>query len=274
MIETSGDRDMTEATTYLDRILAAKRTQLASARHDRGNWTHAALQAELDALPPCRDFQAALHRQGGPRVIAEFKRSSPSLGPIREGADVVAITRAYERAGAVALSVLADAHFGGSLDDVRRASEGAGVPVLCKDFIIDRRQILDARRAGADAVLLIVAALPPPTLEPLVEFAHRLGLAVLCEAHDAHEVDRALSAGAKIIGGNARDLRTFTVDLRRAIDLRRRVPASFTYVAESGVHGPDDVRRLVEAGVDAVLVGSALMSSEDPGATLAQWIAP
>jgi indole-3-glycerol phosphate synthase len=168
--------------------------------------------------------------------------------------------------------VLADPHFDGSMADVRSAAMSASVPVLCKDFVLDRRQILEARRAGAAAVLLICAALPPPTLRPLVEFAHEIGMQVLCEVHDEHDVDRALSAGARIIGGNARDLRTFTVDLQRAIALRKRVPAGFLYVAESGVHGPDDVQRLVDAGVDAILVGSALMSAEDPGALLAEWM--
>jgi len=263
---------MTDATTYLDRILAAKRAALASGRSDRANWTDAQLQAELAGLGPCRDFAEALRHPRRTRIIAEFKRASPSLGPIREGADVVAITRGYEAAGAVALSVLADVHFDGSMDDVHRAAASASVPVLCKDFVLDRRQILDARRAGAAAVLLICAALPPPTLRPLVEFAHEVGMQVLCEVHDEHEVDRALSAGARIIGGNARDLRSFTVDLQRAVALRRAVPSGFLYVAESGVNGPDDLQRLVDGGVDAILVGSALMSADDPGALLAEWI--
>lgn len=263
---------MTDATTYLDRILATKRAALASGRHDRANWTDAQLQAELAALGPCRDFAGALRQPTRPRIIAEFKRASPSLGPIREDADVVAITSGYQAAGAVAVSVLADSHFGGSMEDVRRAASALSVPVLCKDFVLDRRQIMDARRAGAAAVLLIVAALPPPQLRPLVEFAHAIGMHVLCEAHDAHEVDRALSAGARIIGGNARDLRSFAVDLQRAISLRAYVPSGFLYVAESGVTGPPDVQRLVDAGVDAVLVGSALMSADDPSATLAEWI--
>ncbi|MBX7081520.1 MAG: indole-3-glycerol phosphate synthase TrpC [Nannocystaceae bacterium] len=264
---------MSEPTTYLDRILAAKRSLLATGRHQGGNWTEAQLDAELAALPPCRDFAAALRQAVRPRVIAEFKRASPSLGPIRQGADAAAICSDYVRAGAVAVSVLADSHFDGSLEDVRQVSAAVSVPVLCKDFILDRRQILDARRAGADAVLLIVAALPAPSLRPLVEFAHRVGLAVLCEAHDPHEVDRALAAGARIIGGNARDLRTFAVDLQRAIALRKLVPPAFSYVAESGVHGPEQLQQLVDAGVDATLVGSALMSAEDPGAALASWLA-
>src|SRR5688500_400954 len=192
---------MTAAPTYLDKILAAKRAALRAQR--QLNWTDAQLEKELAALPAVRDFAGALRHEAAPRIIAEFKRASPSLGPIREDADVVAVARGYADAGAVAVSVLADPHFGGSLDDVRAAASAIAVPVLCKDFILERSQLLAARRAGADAVLLIVAALPPPELRPLVEFAHRLGLHVLCEAHDAHEVDRALSAGARIVGGNA-----------------------------------------------------------------------
>ncbi len=262
---------MSAVPTYLDKILAAKRAALAGQRH--ANWTDAQLEAELSSLPPVRDFAAALRTGAAPRIIAEFKRASPSLGPIREGADVVEITRGYADAGAVAVSVLADSHFAGSLDDVREAAHALAVPVLCKDFIVERSQLLAARRAGADAALLIVAALPPPELRPLVEFAHRIGLQVLCEAHDAHEVDRAMSAGARIIGGNARDLRSFTVDLQRAVQLRRLVPSTFTYVAESGVNGPDDLRTLCDAGVDAILVGSALMSADEPAETLRAWIA-
>jgi indole-3-glycerol phosphate synthase len=266
---------MTDAPTYLDKILAKKRAGLRdTARGDRwpGVWTEAQLDAELAGARPCRDFAAALRSGAAPRIIAEFKRASPSLGPIREDADVVEIGRAYEHAGAAAISVLADEHFEGSLDDVAAASQALGIPVLCKDFILDKRQIVAARRAGADAVLLICAALPAPQLRPLVEFAERLGMQVLCEAHDAHEVDRAMSAGARIIGGNARDLRTFAVDLQRAIDLRRLVPESFVYVAESGVNGHADLARLRDAGVDAVLIGTSLMTADDPGLALAELI--
>jgi len=262
---------VTDATTYLDRILAAKRARLRADR-SRGAWTDVQLDGELAGARPCRDFAAALRGGLGPRVIAEFKRASPSLGPIREDADVVAIGRGYERAGAAAISVLADEHFAGSMDDVAAAANALGIPTLCKDFIVDKRQIVDARRAGADAVLLIVAALPVPQLRPLVDFAHRLGMQVLCEAHDPHEVDRAMSAGARIIGGNARDLRTFQVDLQRAIDLRRLVPSSFVYVAESGIQSRADLARLRDAGVDAVLVGTSLMSADDPEAALRELI--
>jgi indole-3-glycerol phosphate synthase len=261
---------MTESpSTYLDRILADKRSELAGRRAQRpGATTAAALRERLEGLAPTLDFGAALSSGSRPRVIAEFKRASPSQGPIREDADVREIVSAYQRAGAAAISVLCDRHFEGSLDDLRTARRVLDIPLLCKDFILERSQILEAREAGADAVLLIVAALPPPTLRPLVAFAHELGMQVLCEAHDAHEIDRAMSAGARIIGINARDLKTFELDLDRALALRSQVPRSFVCVAESGIASPSDLRKARDAGVDAVLVGTTLMAADDPAAAL------
>lgn len=258
--------------THLDRILTAKRAELAAVR--RGAVTAADVDAALRAVPPSRDFVEALRRSVAPAVIAEFKRASPSAGAIREGADVTQIVQAYDAAGATAISVLTDQHFEGSLDDLRAARAATELPILRKDFIIERSQLLDARQAGADAVLLIVAALPAPTLRPMIDFAHDVGLTVLCEAHDADEVDRAMSAGARLVGVNSRDLRTFEVDISRAIELRTRVPASFTYVAESGIESADDVRRMREAGVDAILVGTRLMAAENPGDALRSLMAP
>jgi indole-3-glycerol phosphate synthase len=263
---------MTEsASTYLDRILADKRGELAGRRTQRaGATTDAALEQRLAQLPATRDFAAALRGNPSPRVIAEFKRASPSQGPIRQGADVREIVQAYQRAGAAALSVLCDRHFEGSLDDLRAARKVAELPILCKDFILERSQIVDAREAGADAILLIVAALPAPSLRPLIAFAHEIGLHVLCEAHDEHEIDRAMSAGARIVGINARDLKTFELDLDRALALRSHVPRSFACVAESGIASPADLRKARDAGVDAVLVGTTLMAADDPGAALAE----
>ena len=253
------------ASTYLDRILADKRTELAGRRGQRtGAMTDRALDEMLAGLPPTRDFLSALGIGPRPAVIAEFKRASPSRGPIREGADVREIVAGYQRAGAAAVSVLCDHHFDGSLDDLRAARAVLDIPVLCKDFILERTQLVDARQAGADAVLLIVAALPAPTLRPLITFAHGLGLHVLCEAHDEHEIDRAMSAGAQIVGINARDLRTFDLNLDRALALRARVPRTFACVAESGIETSADLRRARDAGVDAVLVGTSLMTAEDP----------
>lgn len=263
---------MSEQSSHLDRILAAKRAQLAQHRRER--LTDRRIEDALAGLAPPRDFAEALNTGPAPRVIAEFKRASPSKGRIREGADVSSIVAGYAEAGAAAVSVLTDSHFEGSLEDLGRAREVCPVPLLCKDFILERSQLIDARRAGADAALLIVAALPPPTLQQLITFARSIDLQVLCEAHDAHEVDRAMSAGATIVGVNARDLRTFEIDPELPLSLRDLVPRSgrFTYVAESGVKGLDDLLRLRDAEVDAVLVGSSLMSAEDPGAALRELI--
>jgi indole-3-glycerol phosphate synthase len=255
--------------THLDRILAAKRAQLAQHRRDR--LTDRRIEDALTGLAPTRDLQAALRQGMAPRVIAELKRASPSKGVIRGDAPVAPIVRAYAQAGAAAISIVTDAHFGGELEDLRQAREASGpVPLLCKDFILEKAQLLDARRAGADAVLLLVCALPPPTLKQLVDFAHSIELAVLCEAHDEHEVDRAMSAGARIVGVNARDLRTFELDPELPLRLRSLVPRSFTYVAESGIATVEDLLRLRDAEVDAVIIGTALMSAEDPGQALAE----
>lgn len=258
--------------TYLERILAAKRAELSSG--PGGAVSDRELDRVLAEAGPTRDFEGALREGAAPRVIAEFKRASPSAGTIREGADPQQIATQYAGAGASAISVLCDRHFEGSLEDLRAVRAAVSLPVLCKDFILDRRQLVEARRAGADAVLLIVAALEPPRLRPLVEAAHDLGLHVLCETHDEHEVDRAMAAGARVVGVNSRDLRTFEVDLQRCVDLRRLVPADrFVYVAESGIAGPADVERLRDAGVDAILVGTHLMAADDPGEALRALVA-
>jgi indole-3-glycerol phosphate synthase len=263
---------MSDAPTYLDEILAAKRAELASGRGP--NPTLSQIEAELAGLPEPRDLWAALANGPKPRCIAEFKRRSPSEGLLRENADPRHIAALYVDAGAAAISVLTDRHFDGSFEDLRAVRSAVSVPILCKDFILSRPQILRARREGADAVLLIVAALEAPLLRELIGFAHDLGLQVLAEAHDDHELERAMAAGAKIVGLNARDLHSFEVDLDRVIRYRPDVPRSFLYVGESGITSNKDIRRLRAAGVDAVLVGSALMKAEDPGATLAQLMAP
>ena len=262
---------MTEGQpSHLERILSVKRAELASSRRDRpSTMTDRELEERLAVLPPTLDFAEALRNGLQPRVIAEFKRASPSAGRLREAARVPDVVRAYEDAGAACISILTDRHFEGSLDDLRAARAACDLPILRKDFILERSQILEAREAGADAVLLIVAALPPPTLRPLVEFAHELGLQALCEAHDEHELDRAMTAGATLVGVNNRDLRTFEIDRTLALRLRARVPASFTYVAESGIDSPDQLAALRNAGVDGVLIGSLLMAADDPGAALA-----
>jgi indole-3-glycerol phosphate synthase len=254
---------MTDGGTYLDKILASKRAEL---EHD--NRSIATLEAQLSGLPPTMNFMSALRRTIRPCAIAEFKRASPSEGVIREHANPVEIAAQYVDAGAACISVLTDRHFQGTLDDLQSVRRAVSVPVLRKDFILERSQIVQSRLAGADAVLLIVAALAPPTLRELVSYANSLGLAVLCEAHDEREVERALAAGAKIIGVNSRDLRTFEVDLERSIRCRKLVPSSFVYVAESGIRSRADMQRLREAEVDAALVGTHLMRAADPGLAL------
>lgn len=256
---------MAESGTYLDKIIAAKRAELAGGRT---SYAVRDLDKLLSGLPPARDFEAALRRGPAPMAIAEFKRASPSEGEIRADADPRAVAQAYVEAGAACISVLTDTHFRGSLDDLRAVRNAVPVPVLRKDFIIQPSQIIEARREGADAVLLIVAALEAPVLRELLGVAHDCGLQVLCEAHDEREVERAMAAGARIVGVNARDLQTFEVDLERTVALRSRVPRSFVYVAESGIRSRADVQRLREAGVDAILVGTHLMRAEDPGMAL------
>lgn len=262
---------MTE--TYLDRILAAKRAELAGASPTRSSALSDRELAELgQRLPRPRDFIAALRAGPLPSIIAEFKRASPSAGPIREDADPRHIATLYAAGGATCMSVLTDRHFLGSYDDLRVVRQTVTLPLLCKDFILERTQIVEAKRVGADCVLLIAAALPPPQLRGLLEFAHLLDMQVLCECHDEHEIDRALAAGARLIGVNSRDLHTFEVDPDRCARLRKHVPPNFTYVAESGVSSPDDATRLQDAGVDAILIGSYLMKAANPGEALRQLI--
>lgn len=263
---------MTEQRTYLDEILTAKRAELESGRPE--NPTLSRIEAELAGLPEPRDLWTALANGPKPRFIAEFKRRSPSEGVLRENADPRHVATLYVDAGAAAISVLTDRHFDGSFEDLRAVRAAVSVPVLCKDFILTRQQILRARREGADAILLIVTALEPPQLRELINFAHDIGLQVLAEAHDDREVERAMAAGAKIVGLNARDLRTFEVNLDNIIRYRPDVPRSFLYVGESGITSVQDVRRLRAAAVDALLVGSVLMRADDPGAKLAELMSP
>lgn len=252
--------------TYLDKILAHKKAELAAIRPP--DWSSAEIEAKLAQLPAARDFKTALQTGVGVRAIAEFKRASPSEGTIREDADPSEVTRSYEEGGAAAISVLCDAHFRGTLSDLHTVRETVSIPVLCKDFIIDRSQLMSARLAGADVALLIVAALQPPLLRELFIFAQDIGLQVLVEAHTEHEVERALAIGATIIGINNRDLHTFEVDIERCLRLRSHIPGSYICVAESGIRSSEDVARLHEAGLDAMLVGTHLMRSDDPGRAL------
>ncbi len=215
-----------------------------------------------------RSFRDALS-QPGIGVIAEFKRRSPSAGELREGAQVREIVKAYERGGAVALSVLTEGpNFDGSLEDLRVARAACDLPVLRKDFIVDPYQLLEARSAGADAVLLIVAALAASELQSLHELARGLGLDVLVEVHDGEELRTALSVGSELIGINNRDLRDFSVDVQRTARLMVEIPAGVIVVSESGIATAEQLLHLHKAGVQAVLVGESLMRSAEPESAL------
>jgi indole-3-glycerol phosphate synthase len=201
----------------------------------------------------------------GMAVIAEFKRRSPSAGELRAGAEVAEIVRAYERGGAAALSVLTEGpHFGGSLDDLRDARAASALPILRKDFVVDAYQLYEARAAGADAVLLIVAALEDRELSCLHEQALSLGLDALVEVHDRDELRRALAIGADLIGINNRDLRDFSVDVMRTSQLMSEIPAGVSIVSESGIVSAAQITALAREGVQAVLVGESLMRAEQP----------
>jgi indole-3-glycerol phosphate synthase len=253
--------------TVLDGIMARKADEVAARRAARPDRE---LEAACGDRPPTRDFAGALSARGGPvRIIAEVKRASPSAGAIAAGLDAVAQARRYAAAGAAAISVLTDGPgFGGSLEDLAAVRAAVATPLLRKDFVLDRYQLLEARLAGADAALLIVAALPDARLRRLLDDAAALSLAALVEVHDEPELDRAVAAGARLVGVNNRDLRTFAVDLAASERLLPRLPAAAKGVAESGVRTPADARRLRAAGAANLLVGEALVRAEDPGALL------
>jgi len=251
----------------LDRIVAATRARVAESTRSADLRD---LERRAEQHVP-RGFRKALASKGrdGIAVIAELKKASPSKGLIRASFDPVELARELERAGAVALSVLTDEEFfQGSLENLRKASATVAIPCLRKDFIVDEFQLLEARANSADAVLLIVAALTQDELNRLAMAARARGLDVLCEVHDADELQRALDAGCDLIGVNTRDLRTFKVNLQTAFDLGAKFPASVVRVAESGIHSADDVARLRAAGFHAFLVGESLMRAERPGEAL------
>ena len=261
----------------LAKILAHKVTEVAAAK---SRTSEADLLGQARAAAPARDFAAALRLNGAhrPRVIAEVKRASPSAGPIRPGAVAAEIARDYQTGGAAAISCLTDeTFFGGTLADLTAVKAAVKLPVLRKDFTIDPYQIVEARAAGADAILLIVAAFRPgeddARLAELFAAAKDVGVHALVEVHDAPELERALTLGATIIGVNHRDLRTFTMDLDLSARLRPMVPASSIFVAESGIKTPADVARVMTAGCDAILVGEGLMRAPDPGVALAELLA-
>jgi indole-3-glycerol phosphate synthase len=224
------------------------------------------LAAELGSRPEQRPFNEALVRPGL-SLIAEFKRRSPSAGEIREGATVAEIAGAYEQGGAAALSVLTDEpHFGGSYDDLRAARDVCDLPILQKDFVVDRYQLYEAAINGADAVLLIVAALSAEDLASLHDAARGLDLDCVVEIHNEEELERALAVDSEVLGINNRNLDDFSVDLETTFELMPDIPAGKTVVSESGIADRATLEELEEKGVDAVLIGEALMRAEDPEA--------
>ena len=255
--------------TCLGAIVAARRRQIeeARARTPLESLKHAA-QARSER----RDFAAAL--SGGPlRIIAELKRASPSRGILRQQYEPEAIAQSCEAAGAAALSVLTEEpHFRGSLHDLETVRAAVRVPVLRKDFILEDYQIYESVAAGADALLLIVAALSDEDLRRFLELCQSLRIAPLVEVHDESELERALAAGVRIIGVNNRDLKTLEVDLGTSLRLRPRIPAGSIAVTESGIKTGEDLRRMAEAGYHAALIGEIFMTKADPGAGLREML--
>lgn len=251
--------------TVLDRILSETRAEVE--RRKRELPLETADVGDLGVGASHR-FRATIS-QPGIAVIAEFKRRSPSAGTLREAPDLAEIVTAYTRGGAAALSILTEGpNFDGALADLGEARAASSLPLLRKDFIVDPYQLLEARAAGADAVLLIVAALDATELAELYGEAGVLGLDVLVEVHDREELARALELGAEVIGVNNRDLRDFSVEVERTESLMDEMPAGAIVVSESGIAAVEQLRRLERRGVQAVLVGETLMRAPDPAAAL------
>ncbi len=252
--------------TILDQIVATKREEIARAQ---GEVSASELQRAIQDAPAVRDFFAPLAAGGSIKLIAEVKKASPSKGVIRQDFDPVQIALAYQTAGATCLSVLTDEpFFQGSLDYLRQIRATVDLPLLRKDFILDSYQLLEARAAGADAVLLIAECLDDCNLRKLHNETLELGMTPLVEFYDPENLPRVLAAGAQLIGVNNRDLRTFVTDLGHTIRLREQVPLDAVLVGESGIHTRADVLRLQEAGVDAMLVGESLMAQDNIAAAV------
>lgn len=258
------------SVSVLDEILDGVRADLAE-RQQRVSLDE--LKAAAERQPPAKDPMPLL-RAPGVSVIAEVKRASPSKGALAEIADPAALAREYEAGGATAISVLTETRrFGGSLDDLKAVRAAVDAPVLCKDFIITSYQLWEARACGADLALLLAVALDQNALVALIERAESIGLTPLVECHTADEVDRAVVAGAKLIGINARDLTTLKVDMTTFKRLAPYVPDGIVKVAESGVRGTRDVIELARAGTDAVLVGESLVTGKEPRTAVADLVA-
>jgi indole-3-glycerol phosphate synthase len=255
------------AASILDDIVTDKREEL---QRRRVAIAQSALEARCRSLAPARDLEAALRPvPGGVRLIAEVKKASPSRGVLKANLDPVALATTYAKHGADALSILTDEkYFQGSLDDLQAVRAAVGAPLLRKDFTLEEYQLWEARAAGADAVLLIVAILDPSLLRDLLQAAKGVGLAALVECHTAPELETALGAGARILGINNRDLRTFETKLETTLALLPSIPPGPIVVSESGFFTAADVRRVVAAGAHAVLVGEGLVRADDVGAKI------
>ncbi len=252
--------------TVLDKIVATKRREIASCRE---RTPVAELEGRVAAAPPPRDFFAAVAGGGPIRLIAEVKKASPSAGVIRADFDPVRIASTYERHGAACLSVLTDEpYFQGRLAYLADVRASAGIPVLRKDFILDSYQLLEARAAGADAVLLIAECLDDCNLRKLHNEAIELGMTPLVELYEPQDLPRVIAAGAALVGVNNRNLHTFEVSLDHTLRLRDAIPDECALVSESGIKTREDVLRLEAAGVDAILVGESLMREADIGAAV------
>jgi indole-3-glycerol phosphate synthase len=256
----------------LDQIIGAKVQRLAEAK---SRVPESALIQELDQRERApMTFEESLRRAGRPNIISEIKHRSPSRGVIREPFDPAGIAASYQRGGAAAISVLTETdYFGGSLDHLRSVRKASHLPLLRKDFIFDGYQVYEAACAGADAALLIVAMLEDGLLAELIALCGETGIDALVEVHNAEELDRAARAGARIIGVNNRDLRSFEVSLDTSVALAKLAPGQAVLVAESGISAPSDIRRLRSAGYNAFLIGEHFMRAPDPGEALATLIA-
>lgn len=254
----------------LDRILANKNVEVAQRRLAL---PIALLRAQAVAQTPPRDFLGALKRAGRPALIAECKKASPSKGLLCPAYDPVQLARTYKTNGAAALSVLTEEKFfQGALNDLSAAREATDLPALRKDFIVDGYQVYEARAAGADAVLLIVAALRAAQLQELQQQITELGMTALVEVHDEAELEIALKIEPTLIGVNNRNLHDFRVDLQTTARLRKNIPPNITLVAESGIHTADDVSRVKDMGADAILVGEALVTASEVGAKVRELV--
>ena len=247
--------------TILDDILVKTR---ATIETDRAAVSAQELESLIADLPPCHDFHAALNAGDAVQVIAEVKKASPSAGLIRDDFDPVVIAQSYARAGAACISVLTDEpFFQGSLEYLRNVRQAVDVPLLRKDFIVDRYQLLQAREAGADCVLLIAECLAPGELKELHDQSLELGMQTLIELFDPGNLDAVIQTGTKLIGINNRNLHTFETNLRHTLDLRPQIPADRLVVGESGIRSHEDLLMLGRGGVKAVLVGESLMRQDD-----------